>query len=64
MAVPDPDERQKILDTGATEVTAAECADTIRYAISTAPHININRIELQPTEQTYGGSQYVVAGQS
>ena len=61
VAVPDPDARRKILDTGATEVTAAECADTIVYAINTAPHININRIELQPTEQTYGGSQYVVA---
>lgn len=60
VAVDDPDERAAILDTGATGVTAAECADTIRYAINVAPHININRIELQPTEQTYGGSQYSV----
>ena len=62
VAVPDPQARQAILDTGATEVTAAECADTILYALNVAPHININRIELQPTEQTYGGSQYVVHG--
>jgi len=60
VAVDDEATRSAILDTGAHEVTAAECADTILYAINTAAHININRIELQPTEQTYGGSQYVL----
>jgi len=59
VAVDDPGERAAIVDTGATEVTAAECADTILYAVTRPPHLNINRIELQPTEQTYGGSQYV-----
>lgn len=58
VAVDDPDERAALMDTGITEVTAAECADTIAYAVGVAPHININRIELQPTEQTYGGSQF------
>lgn len=60
VAVDDDRTRAAILDTGAAEVTAAECADTILYAVNAAPHININRIELQPTEQTYGGSQYVL----
>jgi 3-hydroxy acid dehydrogenase/malonic semialdehyde reductase len=60
VAVDDDEQRSAILDTGASEVTAAECADTILYAVNAAPHININRIELQPTEQTYGGSQYVL----
>jgi 3-hydroxy acid dehydrogenase/malonic semialdehyde reductase len=60
VAIDDPGERAAILDTGAVEITAAECADTIAYAINAAPHININRIELQPTEQTYGGSQYTL----
>ena len=60
VAVDDDAARSAILDTGATEVTAAECADTIRYAVNAPSHININRIELQPTEQTYGGSQYVL----
>lgn len=64
VAVDDPDERARIIETGASEVSAAECADTIVYAVTRAPHININRIELQPTEQTYGGSQYVVADES
>jgi len=62
VAVDDDDARAAILDTGAAEVTAAECADTIVYAVNAAPHININRIELQPTEQTYGGSQYTLQG--
>jgi 3-hydroxy acid dehydrogenase/malonic semialdehyde reductase len=60
VAVDDPGKRAAILDTGAVEITAAECADTIVYAINAAPHVNINRIELQPTEQTYGGSQYTL----
>ena len=59
VAVRDPAVRADILATGTTELTAAECADTIRYAISAPAHVNINRIELQPTEQTYGGSQFV-----
>jgi len=60
VAIDDADARKAVRDTGATEVTAAECADTILYAVTRAPHININRIELQPTEQTYGGSQYTL----
>ncbi len=62
VAVDHDEQRSAILDTGASEITAAECADTILYAVNAAPHININRIELQPTEQTYGGSQYVLQG--
>lgn len=63
VAVDDPAARAAIVDTGATEVTAAECADTIRYAVTRGSHLTINRIELQPTEQTYGGSQYVLKDQ-
>ncbi len=33
-------------------------ADVIAYALSVPPHVNINRIELQPTAQTYGGSRF------
>jgi len=62
VAIDDPVAREAAKNSGAQEVTAEECADTIRYAVTRAPHVNINRIELQPTEQTYGGSQYVVKG--
>lgn len=58
VAVDDPDERAKAKNTGVDEVTADDVADVIAYAVSVPRHVNINRIELQPTEQTYGGAQF------
>ncbi len=58
VAVTDPDRRSKFKDSGVDEVTADEVADAIMYAVDVPRHVNINRIELQPTEQTYGGSQF------
>lgn len=58
VAISDPEKRVVVQDSGVTEVTAEEVADAIVYALSVPPHVNINRIELQPTEQTYGGSQF------
>ena len=57
-AISNPEKRAVVQDSGVTEVTAEEVADAIVYALSVPPHVNINRIELQPTEQTYGGSQF------
>lgn len=62
VAISDPEKRAAVQDSGVTEVTAAEVADAIVYALSVPPHVNINRIELQPTEQTYGGSQFDPVG--
>ena len=42
-------------------MAAYELADTILYAVNVPAHININRIELQPTEQTYGGMSFDAA---
>jgi len=58
MAVSDPQKRAAVQDSGVTEVTPEEVADAIVYALGVPQHVNINRIELQPTEQTYGGSQF------
>ncbi len=58
VAVTDPERRSTLKDSGVDEVTADEVADAIMYAVSVPRHVNINRIELQPTEQTYGGSQF------
>lgn len=58
VAITDPVRRAGTKDSGVDEITAAELADTIHYAISVPPHVNINRIELQPTGQTYGGMQF------
>ena len=60
VAIADPGLREATKNSGVEEVTAAECADTIVYALNVARHVNINRIEIQPTEQTYGGSQFVL----
>jgi len=58
VAITDPERRDGTKNSGVDEITAAELADTIHYAISVPPHVNINRIELQPTGQTYGGMQF------
>ena len=58
VAVDDPGRRATAKESGVTEVTAADVADTIAYALSVPRHVNINRIELQPTEQTYGGARF------
>ncbi|MCP3974525.1 MAG: SDR family oxidoreductase [bacterium] len=62
VAVTDPTQREGIKNSGVEEITAAELADTIYYAVSVPAHVNINRIELQPTEQTYGGMSFVAKG--
>jgi NADP-dependent 3-hydroxy acid dehydrogenase YdfG len=58
VAITDPARRAPVQDSGVVEVTADDTADAIAYAIGVPPHVNINRIELQPTEQTYGGMQF------
>jgi len=61
VAFDDPDAIESAKESGINEVTAADVADAIIYAIDTPWRVNVNRIELQPTEQTYGGSQFVPA---
>ena len=55
----DPEGRAATLKSGVEELTPADIAAAILYAIEVPWRVNINRIELQPTEQTYGGSQFV-----
>ncbi len=58
VAITDPEARARSKDSGVEEITADELADTIAYALGVPRHVNINRIELQPTEQTYGGMSF------
>jgi NADP-dependent 3-hydroxy acid dehydrogenase YdfG len=62
VAISDPERRAAAKDSGIDEVTAADVADAIAYAVGVPTHVNINRIELQPTAQTYGGSQFDTSG--
>jgi 3-hydroxy acid dehydrogenase/malonic semialdehyde reductase len=58
VAISDPQRRAASKDSGVQEITAEELADAIHYAVQVPAHVNINRIELQPTEQTYGGMSF------
>ncbi|MGI9657922.1 MAG: SDR family oxidoreductase [Gaiellaceae bacterium] len=59
VAIDDPERAAQVKDSGIEEVTADDVADTIAYALKVPWRVNINRIELQPTEQTYGGVEFV-----
>ena len=56
-AIDDPDLRDAIKETGVTEITSEDVAAAIAYALDAPWYVNVARIELQPTEQTYGGMQ-------
>lgn len=58
VAIDDPARRARVLDTGIEEITSDDVADLVRYAVTAPSRMNINRIEVQPTEQTYGGSRF------
>lgn len=62
VAVTDPEARALAKQSGVDDVTADELADTIAYALGVPRHVNINRIEVQPTEQTYGGMTFQPIG--
>ena len=47
---------------GAHPMTAGDIADTIFWVASQPPHLNINRIELMPTSQSFAGFQVHRAG--
>ena len=38
-------------------MTAEDIADTIFWVATLPPHLNINRIELMPTSQSFAGFQ-------
>jgi serine 3-dehydrogenase len=38
-------------------MTAADIADTIFWIASLPPHLNVNRLEMMPTSQSFAGFQ-------
>jgi len=58
-ALDDPELIETKKDSGITEVTSEDVSQAVVYALNVPQHVNVNRIELQPTEQTYGGMQFV-----
>ena len=59
VGIRDEDKKRQLLETGIDELRPEDVAAAVMYAIDTPPHVNVNLLEIQPTEQTYGGSQFV-----
>ncbi len=57
-AIDDPEIIEQKKNSGIEEVTSEDISQAVIYALNASQHVNINRIELQPTEQTYGGMQF------
>lgn len=60
-AIDDPTKRDAIKETGINELTPEDIADAIIYAIDTPWRVNVNLIEIHPTEQVFGGVHFVPA---
>lgn len=45
-------------ETGIRELTPADVAAAVVYAVTAPAHVNVSAIELQPVEQTYGGTHF------
>jgi NADP-dependent 3-hydroxy acid dehydrogenase YdfG len=59
VAIDDPDVLAKATDTNIEEVTPADVAASIVHVVDAPWRVNISQLEIVPTEQTYGGSQFV-----
>ena len=54
-AIDDPDRRASVKETGINELTAEDISDAVVYALDAPWRVNVSLIELQPTEQVFGG---------
>jgi len=59
VAIDDEEQLAKTTDTKIEEVTAADVAASIIHVVDAPWRVNISQLEIIPTEQTYGGSQFV-----
>ena len=59
VAVDDDELRQKITETHCEDLLAADIADAIVYCVDAPWRVNVSQMEIVPTEQTYGGAQFV-----
>ncbi len=59
VAIDDEEELARTTDTGVEEVTPADVAASIIHVVDAPWRVNISQLEIVPTEQTYGGSQFV-----
>jgi NADP-dependent 3-hydroxy acid dehydrogenase YdfG len=57
-SIPDPEARARLTTTGIRELSPADIAAAILYAVSAPAHVNVSSIELAPVEQTFGGIRF------
>jgi NADP-dependent 3-hydroxy acid dehydrogenase YdfG len=60
-AIDDPETRSAVKDTGINELTSDDIADAVIYAVDAPWRVNVSLIELQPTEQVFGGMKITPA---
>lgn len=58
VAIDDPDRVAEIKDHGCVELLPSDIADAIVYALGAPWRVNVSLMEIQPTEQTYGGATF------
>lgn len=54
----DPEKAAKVKNTGIEELKAEDIADAIIFALDAPQRMNVANIEIQPTEQTFGGAGF------
>ena len=59
VSIDDPEKAARVKDTGIEELTADDIADAIIFALDAPRRMNVATIEIQPTEQTFGGAAFV-----
>jgi len=57
-SIDDPEKAAAVKNTGIEELTAGDIADAILFALDAPRRMNVNLIEIQPTEQTFGGAAF------
>ena len=60
-AVDDPEKAAAIGTTSITELQPEDIADAVLFALDAPWRVNVSLIELQPTEQTFGGAAFTPA---
>ena len=58
VAIDDPEKLKKTTTTGVDELKSSDIADAIVYCVGAPWRVNVSQMEILPTEQTYGGSQF------
>ena len=61
VSIDDPEKAAKVKDTGIEELTSEDIADAIIFALDAPWRMNVATIEIQPTEQTFGGATFAPA---